>query len=158
MYRLVIYSLEEVNSNITVQLLGAPVGNLTNVNNPNPHLAVGESTFTFTLSDNQVRGWNANVHSSNIDFQGFVIEVGGSPINSIRDTNQFFLGGHDDNSAGVQQNHQAIVDIQHRDDDFEHRIEILERASIGSVHLDTYAWRDVSTLPIQDVTIDEIIT
>ena len=64
----------------------------------------------------------------------------------------------DSGNAGVQQNHQAIVDIQHRDDDFEHRIEILERASIGSVHLDTYAWRDVSRLLDNTLTIDEIVT
>ena len=158
-YHLAIYSSIELSSNISVQFLGAPVGNLTNVNIPNPHLSIGENTFTFTLSDNQVRAWNANVHSPNIDFEGFEVRNNsGTALNSIRSTNQFFLGGADDNSAGVQQNHQAIVDIQHRDDDFEHRIEILERASIGSVHLDTYAWRDVSTLPIQDVTIDEIIT
>ena len=156
-YHLVIYASQEVNNDITVDFLGSPV-QVDNINAPNNHLAIGENVFTFTLNDNQVRGWNGNLHSPNIDFEGFQIISNGVNLNSIRDTNQFFLGSSNDDSAGVTQNHRDIVAIQHRDDDFESRIEVLEAAALGGTHIDAYAWRDVSRLLVNTLTIDEIVT
>ena len=151
-------------SGIAVDFLGSRVGNLDNVDLTTTHLAEGENDFTFTLNDNQVRAWNANVNFDLLDFEGFLIRDLNdtnpltNPINSIRDINQYFLGSANDDSTGVVQNHQDIVALQTSEALLQTRLTSLEnevhQLESSGRRVNTTFFREVSS--IDTVTIDEI--
>ena len=81
-----------VDNDITIQLRGANVNNLTKIDGFNEHLTVGQNRFTFTLGTNQINAWNNNAASATPDFSGFGVFNGNDQIEGVRDDNQFFLG------------------------------------------------------------------
>ena len=157
-YHILIDTLTAIPRDISVRLFGVSVDNLDNVLLDNLHLAAQDNVFTFTLTANQVRAWNANANSDTPNFNGFEIYDGSTRIESPHAINQVFGGSANDNSAGVQQNHQDIVALQTADTVLTNRIASLEnevhQLESSGRRVNTTFFREVSS--IDTTTIDEV--